>query len=136
MTQFQGQAEAKSLRLSVRDQNPELQVRTDPRRLRQILQNLLSNALKFTESGSIEIWTTAQDHTVQIAVKDTGKGLKSKDQEKIFESFERLYSDVCGTGLGLTIARRLSELMGGTLVAESPGEGLGTTFTVTLPGVK
>jgi len=108
----------------------------DEEKLRQILINLLSNAAKFTSHGSIRVEARAQNGSVAITVADTGIGIPADKIGLIFEEFEqadasstRVYG---GTGLGLTIARRLARLMGGDISAES-APGAGSTFTLTLP---
>ncbi len=112
------------------------QMYVDEEKLRQIVINLLSNAAKFTSRGTIRLQARASNGSVAIAVSDTGIGIPSDKLEAIFEEFEqadasstRVYG---GTGLGLTIARRLARLMGGEIVAESV-LGSGSTFTLTLP---
>ena len=112
-------------------------IETDRQRLEQVLKNLLSNALKFTERGEVELTVgTAAGGRVAFAVRDTGIGIPADKQEVIFEAFRqadgttnRKYG---GTGLGLSISRELARLLGGDLTLTStPGEG--STFTVTLP---
>ncbi|MGH7567695.1 MAG: response regulator [Gemmatimonadales bacterium] len=119
------------------------QVRGDPTRLRQILTNLISNALKFTEQGEVVVSVararTVDDRTdVRIAVRDTGIGIAADKLETIFEEFSQADASMTrrygGTGLGLAIARRLVTLMGGELRAASElGKGSEFSFTVTLP---
>jgi len=116
-----------------------LELETDEAKLSQVLRNLVSNAVKFTERGSITV-TAAHGprDTVCFTVKDTGIGIPPEYQERVFEEFVQvdtpLHKKVKGTGLGLPLARRLSEMMGGSLTVQStPGEG--STFTVTLPRV-
>lgn len=111
-------------------------VEGDPVRLRQILFNLLSNALKFTESGEIAMRLTAKDDRIVIAVADTGIGIAPDRLEQVFESFEQADNSTTrrfgGTGLGLTICRHLARAMGGDIWVDSrPGEG--ATFTLDLP---
>lgn len=113
-------------------------VRTDPLRLQQILFNLLSNAVKFTSDGSITVsvdWREADSRLI-IAVVDTGCGIPADRLDQIFNSFEQVDAGTTrkygGTGLGLAISRRLAEIMGGRLIAESV-EGQGSTFTLSLP---
>jgi signal transduction histidine kinase len=112
------------------------QMYVDEEKLRQIVINLLSNAAKFTARGSIRLRANASIDAVVISVSDTGVGIAPDKLEVIFEQFAqadagstRVYG---GTGLGLTIARRLARLMGGELIAESV-LGSGSTFTLTLP---
>jgi CheY-like chemotaxis protein/two-component sensor histidine kinase len=109
---------------------------TDRDKLRQILFNLLSNASKFTEEGSISVVVGVRDQAVEIAVADTGIGIPEHALEQIFEEFHQLDSSSTrrqgGTGLGLSITRHLVQLIGGSIRVEStPGQG--SAFTVTLP---
>ncbi|WP_430462042.1 7TM diverse intracellular signaling domain-containing protein [Thalassolituus sp. LLYu03] len=131
-------AERKGLRL-IADFHPPLhtRVRTDPTRLRQILSNLLSNALKFTERGFVRVSVDTRDGQLLFSVKDTGIGIPEAFRDRVFSHFSqadastsRMYG---GTGLGLSICRQLSELLGGRIEFQSE-EGVGTEFTVTLPG--
>lgn len=107
----------------------------DKRRITQIMLNLVSNACKFTDTGSVSISLHQQDATVEFAVRDTGPGIAPEDYETIFESFRQTETGLRqgeGTGLGLPIARRLAEAHGGRLWLESqPGKG--TTFFLNLP---
>ena len=109
----------------------------DERKIKQILLNLLSNAVKFTpEGGRIGIKARQADGSVEISVSDTGIGIASEDQPKIFEEFRQVGSDyahkVEGTGLGLTLAKKFVELHGGKIWVESE-VGKGSTFCFTLP---
>lgn len=110
---------------------------TDEAKLGQILRNLISNALKFTQTGSIRVGASLDDDEhVTFFVADTGIGIRPEDQERIFEEFVQLdgpyQNRVRGTGLGLPISRKLAELLGGSLsVSSTPG--VGSTFTVRLP---
>ena len=106
---------------------------TDPRRVRQILLNLLSNALKFGAGRPVTLRCGATSDGVALSVSDEGPGIPEADQARIFEEFVQLAPEGRqGTGLGLPISRRLAELLGGTLtVASAPGRG--STFTLALP---
>jgi len=108
----------------------------DEEKLRQIIINLLSNAAKFTERGSIRLQAHAANGSVAIAVADTGTGIPADKLSLIFEEFEQADASSTrvhgGTGLGLAIARRLARLMGGDIAVEST-LGSGSTFTLTLP---
>lgn len=107
----------------------------DPVRVRQVLMNLVGNAIKFTDTGSVTIETRASETptgpTIRVAVRDTGIGIAPERQAEIFESFTQADSSTTrrfgGTGLGLTICRQLVELMGGTIGVESVA-GQGSTF--------
>jgi PAS domain S-box-containing protein len=114
------------------------QVSGDAARLQQIVWNLLSNAIKFTPNGGrVDIWLKRVDNQAEITVKDTGKGISPDFLPHIFESFRQEDASITrkygGLGLGLAIVRQLVEAHGGTITADSPGEGLGATFTVRLP---
>ena len=131
------QRHSKHLRYDTSGCPRELAVQADPEKLRQILLNLLLNAVKFTdEGGVIAIACSADRQTVRIHVSDTGIGIATEQQEKIFEPFvqvdRRLNRPMEGTGLGLAISRELARGMGGELTVESK-LGTGSTFTLSLP---
>ncbi|HZG55677.1 ATP-binding protein [Paenibacillus sp.] len=128
------------LRLDVADGLPE-SIRTDPLRLQQILRNLLSNAFKFTDRGSVtcSIRTTKREDGVPriaFAVADTGIGIPKEKQESVFEAFVQIDGSIRrkygGTGLGLSISRELAGLLGGEITLESE-PGAGSVFTFELP---
>ncbi|MGA0605377.1 GAF domain-containing sensor histidine kinase [Phenylobacterium sp. VNQ135] len=130
----QARAKGLDLRLEAPGALPELHVPTA--RLRQILLNLLSNAVKFTETGHVTLSLAADERRFTIRVADTGVGIAKDRQAEVFDRFVQADSSVAkkygGTGLGLTISRRLAERMGGELSVEStPGEG--SVFTLALP---
>ena len=108
----------------------------DVTRLRQILLNLLSNAVKFTEKGEVVLTVATEGEQLHITVRDTGIGLSEAGLAKLFQSFSQADASTTrkygGTGLGLAISRKLAELMGGTVWAESPGLGQGASFHVTV----
>ena len=108
----------------------------DPLRVSQVLVNLMANAIKFTEHGSVTLFLKREGELLSIAVSDTGPGIPLAHQERIFHAFEQADSSTTrkygGSGLGLAISRRQVEAMGGTLSVQStPGQG--ATFTVLLP---
>ncbi|MCC5637049.1 MASE1 domain-containing protein [Nostoc sp. CHAB 5844] len=110
----------------------------DAERLQQIVCNLLSNAIKFTPAaGKVEICLERVDTFAQIQIQDNGKGISSEFLPYVFDSFRQADGTITrqfgGLGLGLAIVRHLTELHGGTVQAESPGEGMGAKFTVRLP---
>ena len=123
------------LRLKIAPETPAV-VRTDPLRVQQILFNLISNAVKFTDEGEIVVQCDWADGRLTVAVSDTGCGVPADRLAQVFDSFEQAEAGTTrrygGTGLGLSISRRLAEMMGGTLTAESV-EGEGSTFTLSLP---
>ncbi len=120
----------------------------DPVRLRQVLTNILGNALKFTDQGGIDLEVTLEPHreqgvpstadraTLRFTVRDTGIGVGPEDRDRVFETFHRLDSPITrrtgGSGLGLAISRQLVELMGGRIGLDSV-KGVGSRFWVTLP---
>ena len=135
------QAESKGLGFSVQIEGvPPTYIRVDAKRLRQILINLLSNAVRFTERGEIVLRLDFRQHVTRIEVIDTGIGIAPQDQERIFMPFERgsagRRASETGTGLGLTITNLLTQLMGGELTVSSV-PGVGSTFAVRLylPGI-
>lgn len=116
-------------------ENTNLIINTDPYRIKQILSNLLHNALKFTESGSIEFGYEIKENSVDFFVKDTGIGIPEEKLEFIFQRFGKLeYSgkNKGGTGLGLAISQNLAKLLDGKLTVEST-LGKGSTFHLTIP---
>jgi PAS domain S-box-containing protein len=131
-------AQAKSIQIqTVFDSSVGL-VAGDPNRLQQVVWNLLSNAVKFTpDGGRVEVRLERVDSQAQIQVIDTGKGISPDFLPHVFEYFRQADSSITrvfgGLGLGLAIVHHLVELHGGTIWAESAGEGQGATFTVRLP---
>lgn len=118
-----------------------VELEIDPTRLTQVLTNLVNNAIKFTDpQGKITVRLTTSADEVRIAVNDNGAGLNRHEIDQIFEMFHqsrtRRTESVGGLGVGLNVARSLAELHGGGLLAESPGPGLGATFTLWLPRLK
>jgi signal transduction histidine kinase len=112
-------------------------VRLDHGRFRQVLLNVLSNAVKYTpDGGSVTTDVRRSAGSVEIAVRDTGVGIAKADQARVFEDFTRIESGYArtqqGTGLGLALARRLVRLMGGDITLDSE-PGRGSTFTITIP---
>jgi signal transduction histidine kinase len=110
--------------------------RGDERRLAQVLLNLVGNAIKFTEQGSVEIRAARDGENFALAVADTGLGISAEDQVRIFEEFQQVDNTSTrkkgGTGLGLAISKRIVEMHGGRLSVESePGKG--SVFRVDLP---
>ena len=110
-------------------------VYTDQKRLRQILINLLSNAVKYTEKGFISLTVRCRSEVADFEVSDSGYGIEPEDLERVFQPFERGRApnvrSVPGTGLGLTITKLLTEIMGGEILVQSK-PGTGTTFSVRL----
>jgi len=135
---FELQAEARGLQFRHEIEGPEL-VRADERRLRQILINLLGNAVKFTARGTIVFRMRYAREIARFEIEDSGPGMTPEELARVFEPFERGASAASegaggGTGLGLTIARMLTDLMGGEMTVRStPGQGTAFTIRLFLP---
>ncbi len=141
---FRPQAESKNIgfKIEISDGAPK-ELRTDRQRLQQIVRNLVSNALKFTEKGEVKLQVTASEGATgtdkpnfRVSVTDTGIGIPEDKKQLIWEAFEQADGSVSrrygGTGLGLTISRELAALLGGQITIESE-EGKGSCFTVEIP---
>jgi len=126
------------LRLSVRE--GQLTVQADPERLAQVVDNLVSNAIRYSpERAPVDLHATTEGDSVVIAVEDRGAGLSAEQRERVFERFYRVDPSraraLGGSGIGLAIARALTEAMGGRIWAESEGPGHGSRFCIALPRV-
>jgi PAS domain S-box-containing protein len=137
---LQQEATAKALKLESLAGPAMATVSADPDRLRQVVMNLLANAIKYTPSGGrIQVRMTGEDGVVRIAVSDTGVGIDRDLLPHVFAQFRQADWRAAGTqsglGLGLAIVRELVEMHGGTVAAHSDGPGQGATFTVTLPAI-
>jgi two-component system, sensor histidine kinase and response regulator len=129
-------ASAKGLAFNLDGSTPGLTMRTDPMKLRQVLLNLISNAVKYTDTGSVAVATKSDDGMVHFLVSDTGVGVEDEHHEKIFEPFWQVEHTMTrragGTGLGLAVTRQFVDLLGGRISVESC-LGKGSTFRVSLP---
>lgn len=141
-TMLQGKAKAKDLEFKV-TVNPELPsvLFGDETRVREIILNLLTNAIKYTDEGSVHLKVdflpSERDYIIlQVAVEDTGRGIREGDQQKLFQSFQRLdeirNKNIEGTGLGLAITKRLVDLMDGAIIVKSE-YGKGSVFKAMIP---
>lgn len=133
---FDIQAKTKGVKLTANVAPDTRLIRTDVVRLEQVLRNFLSNALKFTEKGSITLSIDSDNEEIRFAVRDTGIGIAPSEQEAVFEAFRQADGTISrrygGTGLGLSISRDLATLLGGRITLDStPGKG--STFTLILP---
>lgn len=112
---------------------------SDPYRLKQILTNLISNAIKFTQEGSVEVHAKVESETIVVSVIDTGIGIAKNKQKAVFKEFTQAHAGIekkfGGTGLGLTIAKRMLYLLDGDIVLDSE-ENKGSIFTITIPAIK
>jgi len=131
---FRIAADKKELELSFKIP-PTLLIESDRRRTKQILVNLLSNALKFTDRGEIKIKIATKDKMVEMSVQDSGSGIKKEDMDKLFNAFSQIPNPGKieeGTGLGLYLSKKNANLLGGDILVESE-LGKGSVFTLTLP---
>ena len=111
--------------------SPSVIVKTDERRVMQVISNFVNNAIKFTTKGSITIYYEIEGDFIRVCVKDTGIGISAENQRRIFERFIKVDTFQQGTGLGLTISRTIIEALGGKIGVDSE-EGVGSTFWFTL----
>ena len=129
-------ADKKGLSISLRVSSKNQEIETDESRLHQILTNILSNAIKFTEEGEIKIRATSDEKSFFITIEDTGIGISDEDIENIFDEFRQVDGSSTrafeGTGLGLAITRKLTAALNGSLHVEST-VGVGSKFTLELP---
>lgn len=140
MEKYRPMAESKNLELEATiDEACPSTILSSPMRLRQILDNLVSNAIKFTETGSVQIHVRRDRDLLTIEVVDSGIGIADEMQENLFQPFSQVDNSRTraqgGTGIGLILSKRISELLGGELTLKQSRKAVGTTFTVTLPGL-
>jgi signal transduction histidine kinase len=131
-------AETKGVHLSVMPQAVVPELWADPRRLQQILWNLVHNAVKFTaKAGHVQVEVASAEEFVEIVVRDSGQGISADFLPHVFDRFRQgdqsTTKGTSGLGLGLSIAKHLAELHGGSIAAASDGVGQGATFVVQLP---
>ncbi len=134
---MQVSASQKGIKFGVEFANPiPTRVHTDGYRIRQILLNLIGNAIKFTQEGSVRLVLESDNQHIRFSVKDTGMGIPEADIEGLFDPFEQLDSSLTrrhdGTGLGLTISRHLAQMLGGDIDVVSQ-KGVGSSFTLSIP---
>jgi signal transduction histidine kinase len=136
MQRYRLQAQDKGLGMHLECAEPAIWVEGDERRIEQVLNNLVSNAIKYTAAGSVRVSCSRQNGRARIDVTDTGPGISAADRQRLFKRFSQLKPPhgglVEGTGLGLAIAAGLAEAMGGEIVLQSE-PGVGSTFSLLLP---
>lgn len=132
-------ATSKGLNLSFEAPEGEIIVYGDEQKLRHVIQNLIDNAVKYTEKGGVRIKVEAKDKDVVLSVADSGIGIPSDVKPVLFEEFirdERIQREIRGSGLGLHVAKVFTEAHNGKVWAESEGEGKGSTFFMSIPKVR
>jgi signal transduction histidine kinase len=132
--------EEKGLKIEFEAKEDDYSVKVDENKMEQVIGNLIDNAIKYTIDGGIKIYLFKNDSkTVQLEVSDSGVGIPPEEIKKLFTKFQRAKgaekTNVTGTGLGIYLAKRITEDHGGTIKVYSDGEGKGAVFTVTLPVV-
>jgi PAS domain S-box-containing protein len=129
-------ADARGVAMRIAESDADAELELDAGALRQVLLNLVGNAIKFTEHGYVELGATTEDGQVLLSVRDTGPGIAPEHLDQVFEPFWQADQSHTrraeGTGLGLSVARRLARALGGEIVVDST-PGRGSTFTVRLP---
>src|SRR5258707_2771669 len=138
MDSVQLAADAKEIQLQMIVDPAADNIRGDAVRMQQVIWNLLSNSIKFTpKGGQVTVKVDRSDSMTQVTVTDTGEGIRAKFLPYVFDRFKQADGSITrkhgGLGLGLAIARHLTEMHGGTIEVDSAGEGLGATFRISLP---
>ncbi len=138
VNEFKMRAETKGLYLNLEIPKPKpANIKGDSAKLRQVVSNLIDNAIKYTEKGGLKVSLQTEPAKTRIVVEDTGEGIEKEDLPKLFQTFSRasagtkLWTE--GTGLGLYVARKFIEMHKGKIRAESPGRGKGSKFVIELP---
>jgi signal transduction histidine kinase len=131
--EFRAQAEHKGLAITLDDSHDGVVVDSDPVRVRQVLSNLVSNAVKYTDHGAVTVRVRAEGERGAIEVADTGAGIPADRQPLVFQEFVRLAPDAApGAGVGLAISQRIAHALGGELTLQSES-GRGSSFVLWLP---
>ena len=129
-------ASKKKLKLRFGSTKNSIKIMADAEKIKQVAQNIIDNAIKYTDSGSINVTIKDDDEKVYVSIIDTGRGMSKDFQKSLFQRFARdakSKSEIQGTGLGLYIGKEIVEKHKGKIWAESDGEGLGSKFFITLP---
>src|SRR5262249_7564411 len=135
---FQAEAKTRGVALFTHAEPPVGVALADPHRMRQVISNLLANALRHTPAnGRVDVFLTNEDRVIRVRVQDTGSGIDADLLPHVFERFRQAEAKTASTrgglGLGLAIVKRIVELHNGAVEAHSDGPGYGATFTITLP---
>lgn len=136
VTDLETIAKDKGLALTFESSQEEITLNMDIQKFTQVIQNLIDNAVKYTDTGWVKVSVSLKDGKVVFAVSDSGRGISKEFAARMFEQFARdpaLSKDTKGTGLGLFIAKQIVEAHGGRIWAASEGEGSGSTFSVEIP---
>lgn len=138
INEFQAEAQHKGLYLVFnKPKQPLPKITADPQKLRQVILNLIDNALKYTSKGGVTVNLKPCPSSIQISVQDTGMGMMSQEKEKLFQLFSRSEEATSvypsGIGIGLYLSSEIVKVHKGKIWAESPGKGKGSTFYVELP---
>jgi len=137
LTELKVLAQNKKLNLTFKRPAEEISVTADKEKLRQVIQNLVENAIKYTDKGYVRVKVRTEKGAVLIAIKDSGRGMPQSLIPNLFQQFSRdskAAKEIQGTGLGLYIAKEIIKAHNGKIRAESEGEGKGATFYVEVPG--
>lgn len=133
---FHNSAQEKGIELVFKSNFDNTSIDFDSEKVRQVLSNLISNSIKFTEKGRVSVFLSEQEKQYTISVKDTGRGISEEEQLAVFERFYQVENNSFkvsqGTGIGLALTKELVQLMNGTIQVKSAPD-IGTTFTITLP---
>jgi signal transduction histidine kinase len=135
VTELQGIAARKGLELKIELPQDQCLIKADEEKLRQVIQNLVDNAIKYTDKGWVKVGMTKDNEQVLVSVSDSGRGISADLLPRLFEQWTRdpkAAREIKGTGLGLYIAREIVNAHNGEIWAESGGEGKGSTFFVKL----
>ncbi len=137
---FKLMAQKKNIEFKMKMPNKEIMVFVDPLKIREVISNLIDNAIKYTEKGFVHVNVECDEENIKIIIKDSGIGISKKNQEHLFTKFSRgknsarLYME--GTGLGLFVGKNIVEAHNGRIIVKSDGIEKGSCFTLELPKVK
>jgi len=140
VSEFEVVAKKSKLDFIFEDKTKNIKINGDINKIRQVLSNIIDNAIKYTKEGRVKISTKREDDKIIVSVEDTGIGIKKEKMTEIFNKFARseeaIKVNVVGTGLGLFVAKIMVESQDGNIWAQSEGIGKGSTFYISLPIAK